>query len=403
MELDFSSAQFLRDPYPVYSQLRQEAPIVWDQPSKMWIISAYEDVSALLRDRRLGRAIEPDRAAPPILETLSAFHRLDEHSLFDKEPPEHTRLKSLVQSVFTPRRAEALRPKIQSTADELLEAALEHESFDLLADYAVPLPVYVISDLLGIPQADRGRLRPWSAAIVAMYELEHTCEQERRAVEAAAEFWDYLGWLAEERRRDPQDDLISALAGATEPGTGARLSEPELIANCILLLNAGHEATVNGFGNGMLALFKHPDQLGRLRGDLSPDLVRQTVEEMLRFDTPLQLFKRWVRDDLDYKGIQFKERERVALLFGSANRDPKRFPHPAKLDIARVDNPHLAFGAGTHYCLGAPLARLELAISLDALLRRAPGLVLIEEPERRESFVIRGLVSLKCRASRSVK
>ena len=333
-------------------------------------------------------------AAPADRESLPPFQRLDAYSFFDQEPPNHTRLRGLVAQVFTPRRVEALRPQVESDAGDLLAAALRRGRFDLVEDYAAPLPVAVIADLLGIPPADRGRLRPWSAAIVAMYELRHTPAQEQAAGQAAGEFWDYLDWLANARRREPQDDLISALAAAMDAETGARLSQEELIAACILLLNAGHEATVNAFGNGMLALFQDWRARERLAADASPTNLRRAVEEMLRYNTPLQLFRRWVYADCDYAGQRLQAGQQVALFLGSANRDPERFERPDEFDITRSDNPHLAFGAGIHYCLGAPLARLELEIALGALLRLAPKLRLDGDPVRKPSFVIRGYQSI---------
>jgi cytochrome P450 len=389
------TSEFQLDPYPTYSWLREEAPILWHPETCLWVISRYEDVSTLLRDRRLGRAMNAVQSPIPPVEDLEAFQRLSAFSMFDMEPPDHTRLRRLIAQVFTPKRVEALRPQVEATSNDLLDRALALGKFDLLEDYAVPLPVQVIADLLGIPQPDRLRLRPWSAAIVAMYELSHTPEQKSQAEQAAVEFWDYLQWLAAERRRFPQDDLISALTSATDAESGARLSENELIATCILLLNAGHEATVNGFGNGMYALFEHHKQFEMLAAAPTAELVRTAVEEMLRYDSPLQLFKRWVREDLEYKGIHFQTGQQVALFFGSANRDPDRFERPDEMDITRTENPHISFGAGIHFCLGAPLARLELNTSLAALFRRAPRLRLLEAPQWRDSFVIRGLKSLQ--------
>src|SRR5690606_17492672 len=233
-----------------------------------------------------------------------------------------------------------------------------------------PLPVTVIAELLGVPEADRHHLRPWSQAIVAMYELDHTPEQERRAVQAAIEFSDYLRQLARERRRNPQNDLITALAQVEEQGD--TLSEDELISTCVLLLNAGHEATANVIGNGMLALLHHPAQFDRLRAN--PALVSTAVEEMMRYDTPLQLFRRWTLEDVVYKGIELRRGTQIALVFGAANRDPAVFDQPNTFDITRADNPHISFGGGVHYCLGAPLARLELQIAIRTLIERFPTL-----------------------------
>ena len=398
MYFDPYSLEFQQNPYPTYAWLRDAAPLLWDESTRLWYVSRYEDVSALLRDRRLGRSIEHIQPSPPVPEHLAPFQRLSTYSLFDKEPPDHTRLRGLVSAVFTPKRVEALRPRIETGASSLLVAALEKGEFDLLEDVAVPLPVMVIADLLGIPEADRPRLRPWSAMIVAMYELRHTPEQEELAVQAAVELWDYLKWLADQRRRSPQDDLISALAIVSDSESGAKLSEEELIATCILLLNAGHEATVNGFGNGLYTLFRNPQQLARLQADPSIDLVRTAVEEMLRYDSPLQLFKRWVLQDMDYKGVQFRAGQQIALFFGSANRDPRKFANPDLMDITRLENAHISFGAGIHFCLGAPLARLELNVALKALLQGAPRLELVEEPVWKDSYVIRGLRELKVKA-----
>ncbi len=395
MNFDPFSPEFQKNPYPTYSMLREEAPILWRSETQLWYVSRYEDVSALLRDRRLGRGMGNPQRPLPLAPGLDAFQRLSDYSMFDMEPPDHTRIRQLVSQVFTPRRVEALRPQVVAAAKELLDLALAKDQFDLLEDYAVPLPVRVIADLLGVPQADRPRLRPWSAAIVAMYELSHTSEQEKRASQAALEFWDYLRWLAGKRRNNPQDDLISALAAVTDVASGARLSENELIATCILLLNAGHEATVNGFGNGMYALFCYPEQLAMLRAQPTPELTRTTVEEMLRYDTPLQLFKRWVLEDMEFQGNHFQQGQQIVLFFGSANRDPLKFKSPDELDIARTDNPHISFGAGIHFCLGAPLARLELNTALSTLFQGAPRLRLLDTPVWRDSYVIRGLKSLQ--------
>lgn len=397
MLFDPLSPDFKRDPYPTYERLRTTAPIFYADDQRMWFVSAYEDVAALLRDRRFGRSMEhilsrAELGLPPKNPKYAPFTRLSENSMFDKEPPDHTRLRALVHKVFTPRRVEDLRGKIEAICDDLLDAA--GGSFDLLEAFAVPLPVTVIAELLGVPEADRHHLRPWSRDIVAMYELNHTPEQAERAITAAVEFSDYLRQLARGRKSDPRGDLISALATVEE--AGEVLSEDELISTCVLLLNAGHEATVNVLGNGMWALFQNPDQLRLLRE--RPELVRTTVEEMMRFDTPLQLFRRWVLEDVDYKGFRLKQGQEVALLFGSANRDPQTFSDPARLDIMRADNPHISFSLGIHYCLGAPLARLELQVALAKLIHRLPNLRLTRTPEYRDSYVIRGLQSLMVEA-----
>ncbi|MFQ3566609.1 MAG: cytochrome P450 [Aggregatilineales bacterium] len=396
MLFDPHDPDFLRDPYPTYDRLRAEGPIQFDEAAGMWFVFTYEDVTALLRDRRLGRQIDhvlsrEARGLPPKNPAYAPFDALSEHSMFDKEPPDHTRLRSLVHKAFTPKRVENLRERVKQIAHDLLDEAAARGAMDVIADFATPLPVTVIAELLGIPEADRRLLRPWSQAIVALYELDHTPEQAERAICAAEEFAAYLRDLSRARRADPQDDLISALALVTD--NGDRLTEAELISTCVLLLNAGHEATVNVIGNGLLALLTHPDQRQRLTAH--PELLNSAVEEMMRYDTPLQLFRRWVLEDIAYKDKVFKQGTEIALLFGAANRDPAQFPDPHCFDIARAENDHIAFGMGIHYCLGAPLARLELQIAFDALLRRFPALHLTGSPPAyRPAYVIRGLQAL---------
>ncbi|MGO4752094.1 cytochrome P450, partial [Streptomyces sp. 2MCAF27] len=329
------------------------------------------------------------RTAPP--PEHEPFHTLNDHGMLDLEPPDHTRLRRLVSKAFTPRTVERLAPVVERLADELAEAFVAEGGGDLVAAVAEPLPVAVIAEMLGIPPEDRAALRPWSADICGMYELNPGEETARRAVRASVEFSAYLRELIAARRRAPGEDLISGLVAAYDEGD--RLTEQEMISTCVLLLNAGHEATVNSTGNGWLTLFRHPDQLALLRSD--PDALLPTaVDELLRYDTPLQLFERWVLDDIEVGGTVIPRGSEVALLFGSANRDPERFPDPDRLDLSRTDNAHFSFGGGIHYCLGAPLARLELAASFGALLRRAPGLRLVAEPRWNPGFVIRGLREL---------
>jgi cytochrome P450 len=393
MRLTFDAAT-LQDPYPLYDRLRAENPIFFDEESRLWFCSRYEDVNFFLRDRRLGRAIASDllpAAEAPAAVEDSAFARLGANSMFDMEPPDHTRIKKLVHKGFTPRRVARLRQQIKTAADGLLDEAQARGRVDLLQAFAEPLPVQVIAELLGVPGGDRGPLRPWSQAIVAMYELDHSQEEARRAYRAADEFSYYLRDLARTRRRHPQDDLISELALVEEAGD--QLSEEELISTCVLLLNAGHEATVNVIGNGLLALMTHRDQWRRLLDD--PALVPAAVEEMMRYDTPLQLFRRWVLEPFEYKGFRLEPGMQLGLMLGAANRDPAIFPDPGRFDVGRAPNTHLAFGAGIHYCLGAPLARLELGIAFETLLRRFPDLRLAGPPPRfRPKYVIRGLEAL---------
>jgi cytochrome P450 len=390
------SAAFVAHPYDAYAELRAQAPAIWFEPTGQWLIARFDDINALLRDRRLGRTYlhrhtheEFGRTAPP--PAHEPFHTLNGNGLLDLEAPDHTRIRRLVSKAFTPRMVESLRPTVRRLANEAVDGLLADGGGDLVARVAEPLPVAVIAEMLGVPAADQYLLRPWSADITGMFELNPSEETARRAVTASTEFSDYLRALITERRRSPGEDLISAFIGVMDEGD--RLSEQETVSTCVLLLNAGHEATVNTTGNGWWSLFRNPDQLDALRA--APDALLPTaVEELMRYDTPLQMFERWVLEDIEVGGVPIPRGSEVALLFGSANRDPARFADPNRLDLARADNPHVTFGAGIHFCLGAPLARIELVESFGALLHRAPGLRLVEEPRWKPGYVIRGLEQL---------
>ncbi|MGW2482225.1 cytochrome P450 [Streptomyces sp. NPDC001571] len=401
---------FVADPYPAYAELRATGRVHHYPPTGQWLIPHHADVRALLRDRRLGRSYqhrfshaEFGRTPPP--PAHEPFHTLNDGGMLDLEPPDHTRIRRLVSQAFNPRTVERLAPTVHRLAARLVDDFRAAGGGDLVAEVAEPLPVAVIAEILGIPDADRPLLRPWSAAICGMYELDPGEETAARAVRASVEFTAYLGELIAERRKSPgRGDLISALIAARDEegeggGGGAcagprRLTEQELVSTCVLLLNAGHEATVNTTANGWYALFRNPAQLTALRAE--PDALLPTaVEELMRYDTPLQLFERWVLEDIEFAGRTLPRGSEVALLFGSANRDPARFAHPDVLDLSRADNPHTSFGAGIHYCLGAPLARLELHASFGQLLRKAPGMRLVAEPEWGPGFVIRGLKELR--------
>jgi cytochrome P450 len=400
LELGFDPADagFIADPYPVYRRLREEHPILWNPATRQWLVSRHADVNRLLRDRRLGRTYlhqathaEMGRPEPPAWH--APFHELNDVGMLDLEPPDHTRLRRLVLKAFTPRTVEAMRASIQTIVDGLVDELGGAGDADLIADFVEPLPVTVIAELLGIPAADRHLLRPWSADFCLMYELDPPEASARAAVRAASEFGAYLHDLLAERRRSPGDDLISALAAVVDDGD--TLTETELIGTCVLLLNAGHEASVNGAGNGWWTLFRHPDALARLRAE--PAMLPTAIEELLRYDTPLSLFERWVLEPIEVAGVEIPRGEEVALLFGSANRDAAAFEAPDGLDLGRVPNPYLSFGAGIHYCLGAPLAKMELAIAFGTLLQRRPALDLVDAPRWKPTFVLRGLESLRVR------
>lgn len=385
----------MADPYPRLAALREEAPLHHDERLERWLVTRHADVRACLRDRRLGRNFrhvgseDQFDAAEPLDPRWQPFWNTERWSLLWLEPPEHTRIRRLVAAAFTPRSVERLREPSERLAQELLPEG----RFDLLRDYAQPYSIAVICRMLGVP-TDRGRdLLDWSHAMVKMYELDTTLQQAERATAAAAEFTKYVESLLEERRREPRDDMVTRLAEAEVEGK--RLTAAQIVSTIIVLLNAGHEATVNTLGNGVLALLRHREQWRRLvEGEVEPV---QAVEELIRWDPPLQLFERWVLEE----GVEIAREPvprgaKVALLFGSANRDPRVFADPDAFDLARANAAeHIGFGGGIHVCIGAPLARIELAAALATLVERAPGLSLVEEPRRNRAFVIWGLEALE--------
>jgi cytochrome P450 len=362
-------------------------------------VTRHADVRAALRDRRLGRNFRhvgtecEFAAAEPLDPRWQPFWDSERWSLLWLEPPEHTRIRKLVAAAFTPRSVEALRAPCAELAHELLPSG----DFELLRDFAQPYSIAVICRLLGVP-TDRGRdLLDWSHAMVKMYELDTTREQAEAATQAAADFRDYVLSLVAERRSEPRDDLVTRLVEAeVEGGT---LSDAQLVSTIVVLLNAGHEATVNTLGNGVLALLRHRDQWERLvAGEVE---AAAAVEELIRWDPPLQLFERWVLEkDVELAGGAVPRGAKIALLFGAANRDPRVFADPDAFDVGRENAAeHIGFGGGIHVCIGAPLARIELEAALGALVERAPGLSLAEEPRRNRAFVIWGLEGLELRAT----
>jgi cytochrome P450 len=389
--LDLDDPAVVADPYPAFALARAVAPVQWHEGLGLWLAFTHAGANAVLRDRRLGR-IWSDKAPAERFESFNLIHR---NAILEMEPPDHTRLRRLISTAFARGHVERLRPWVEELAGSLVDAMVERsggrEPVDVLTGMAEELPVAVIAELLGVPEADRPLLRPWSNAIVKMYEYGRTAAIEAGAEQAAAEFVDYLASLADERRRSPGEDLLSHLVQVRDT-EGDRLTEDELVTTCILLLNAGHEATVNVSGNGLLALLEHPPQLQRLRND--PGLLPTAIEELMRFDSPLQLFERTATEDVDIGGITVEKGQKIAALLGSANRDPAAFADPDALDVGRSDNPHISFGAGVHFCIGAPLARVELQASFGALLDRTSRLELGAPPTRRPEFVLRGLREL---------
>jgi unspecific monooxygenase len=347
-------------------------------------------VGAILRDRRFGREVPPGRAAP-VPPHLAPFYAVEAHSMLELEPPRHTRLRSLVLRAFTSRRIADLGPEIEALCHGLIDA-LPAGEFDLLPGFARRLPVIVIARLLGVPEAMAPDLLRWSNAMVGMYMAGRTRAAEDRAAAAAADFADFLRAYVAERRARPADDLITHLIAAG--AGGERLTTDELISTCILLLNAGHEATVHTLGNGVKTLL----QTATPPDALAPDRIAATVEEILRFDPPLHLFTRHAYEDVDVMGTTLPAGSEVALLLAGANRDPAVWSAPHRFDPGRPEKPNLAFGAGLHFCVGAPLARLELQIALPILFRRLPGLRLAEAPIYADVYHFHGLKALRLSA-----
>jgi cytochrome P450 len=398
VEFDPSDPGFLADPYPVLNRLREQVPLFYDSGRKRWFVTRHEDVRNCLRDKRLGRnfrhVLAPEEiGVPPLDPRWQAFWDSERWSLLWLEPPDHTRLRKLVAAAFTPRSVEALREPAHTLASELLEPLAEAGEMELLYDYAQPYSIAVICRMLGVPLDRHRDLLDWSHRMVKMYEFEVPVDAAQAANAAAAEFQDYVRELIGERRKHPRDDMVTALVQARVDG--GRLSDDEIVSTVIVLLNAGHEASVNTLGNGMLTFARHPHEWRRVVDGSVP--ASAAGEEMIRFDPPLQLFERWVlTDDFALGGVPIPRGAKIALLFGSANRDPRVFDHPDEFDIARENAAqHIGFGGGIHVCIGAPLARIELEASLEALRRTWPDFRLGEEPRRTGAFVIWGLEALK--------
>jgi len=394
---DPSDPGFLEDPYPVLNRVRESARVFYDERRDRWFVTRHEDVRACLRDRRLGRnfrhVMSPAEIGVPELDPRwPAFWATERWSLLWLEPPDHTRIRKLVAAAFTPRSVEALREPARTLARELLEPLAEAGRMELLYDYAQPYSIAVICRMLGVPLDRHRDLLDWSHRMVKMYEFDVPVDNAVAANQAAAEFTEYVRSLIEERRAQPRDDMVSALVDARVDGE--RLSDDQIVSTVIVLLNAGHEASVNTLGNGMLAFARHPEQWRRVvDGDVAPAAAG---EEMIRYDPPLQLFERWVLTDDFALGEQPIPRgAKLALLFGSANRDPRVFDRPDEFDVSRENAvQHIGFGGGIHVCIGAPLARVELEASVDALRRYWPDFRLDSQPRRTGAFVIWGLRGL---------
>lgn len=405
------------NPYPFYEKLRDHDPIHWDEELGFWVLTRYADIDALYTDARFSRAQglmrsfqrlseQEQQIAGPVFQSFSK-------TVFYADPPYHTHLRSLMNHAFTPRRVERLRPYVQKVVDDLLDAALAKHQPDVVHELAYPLPVLVIAELLGLPAEDRERFKKWSDDLFAILgTVRHkSTDLLERTAQSFGEMTEYVGHLSRKRRMDPQDDLLTALLAVTENSSscphrseqkqqstpekeGAQmLVEDELVANINILLSTGHETTTHLIGNGLLALLQHPGQMKKLQNE--PGLLDSAIEEMLRYDSPVQITYRSTLEDANIQGKRIRKGDLVNTILGSANRDPGRFSEPDRFNITRNQGRHLGFGVGIHFCIGAPLVRLEAEIVFETILRRFPRISLATETlEWQEHPIFRGLKSL---------
>ena len=396
VSIDASDPAFYQDPYATFQAVRAVAPVFFWEELGMWCLTSYEAVNAVFRDRRFGREIlhvatRDELGWPPPAEHLRLFHEVDNLAMIAREPPVHTRLRTLVNRAFVSRQIERLRPRVAALAHPLIDGFEDAGEAELIARYATPIPVTIIAELLGVPAAEAPRLVDWSHCMVAMYTPGRNRAMEDAAVAATRDFVAFLRTLVAERRAGPRDDLVSHLIAAE--AAGDRLSEDELIAGTIQLLNAGHEATVHSIGNAVKAILESgapPREL--FATDAS---AAAAIEESLRFDPPLHFFDRYALEPLEVEGVRLEKGEKIGLLLAAANRDPARWPEPDRFDPARPLLPNIAFGAGIHFCIGAPLARLELQVALPILFQRLPALRLAAPPRYRNSWHFHGLEALQ--------
>lgn len=395
--IDPADAAFVADPYPAYAHVRETTPVWHPDGQHLWYLTRFADVHAGFRDRRLGTTFlhrytpEELGLAPDVPVWRDPrwrdFQDFERWELLNLEPPLHTRMRRLVTEAFTPRTVEGLRDDAAERARSLLEPGRAAGSIDIVGDYAQHFSLGIICSLIGVPASDEPALLGWSDATVRMYEPGPSEEQQRASNEAAGAFRRYLLEVVAERRRSPADDLLSALLDATVEGE--RLTDDQIVSTSMVLLMAGHEAVVNATANGVALLAAHPAGWRRIRaGEVTP---RAAIEEILRFDPPLQWFERWVLDDgYEVEGVPIPVGSRVALVLAAANRDPRRHPEPDRFDIGRDDTTHLSLGGGIHFCIGAPLARLELETTLTELARSEPELTILPPAVRRPTFQFRG-------------
>ena len=398
---DAYDPKFLADPYPTYARLRDDSPVFYDETWGLTFISRHADVTAVLKDReRFGRDFRHRMAAEDVDQDLyrriyptqwPTWTSYVRESFIDLEPPRHTRLRRLVAKAFTRRSSEAFRPRLEQAADSILDTVLDERSMEAIGEYATPIPVAMIAELMGIAAEDHPRLLRWSHEIVRVFDERVTDEEGAAAEQATKDFAAYLEDVLVQRRSHPGEDLISAMLEVEE--SGDTLTDAEIVGTSILTLNAGHEAAVHAIGNSLLALARDEAAYQRLRdGGIG---ISSAVDELLRFDSPLQMFERWVLEDTEVDGQLLEAGTKVGLLFGSANHDERVYRRPETLDLAREPNPHVSFGAGVHYCVGAPLAKVELEAALGRFARRVARVRLIETSDRIESLVFRGVGRLQ--------
>jgi cytochrome P450 len=422
--LNLQREEIRANPYPFYEKLREHDPVHWDEEMGFWVFTRYADIDALYTDERFSRAQGLMRNFQRLSESERQIVEPVYHSfsktVFYADPPYHTHLRGLMNHAFTPRRVERLRPYIQDIVNELLDAAQRKDgTIDVIHDLAYPLPVMVIAELLGLPAADRDRFKQWSDDLFAILgtvrqKPSHLLE---RATQSLSEMTAYVKELSRKRRTEPEDDLLTALLSVTEdealdcphphdfsavPTTGplvrdrdasSTLTEEELVSNINILLSTGHETTTHLLGNGLLALLQNPDQMERLQAQ--PALLAPAIEEMLRYDSPVQITYRSALEDAYLQGKQIRKGDLVNTILGAANRDPQRFSNPNRFEITRSQGRHIGFGIGIHFCIGAPLVRLEAEVVFETILRRFPRISLATETlEWQEHPIFRGLKSL---------
>lgn len=386
--------EFLEDPYPIFRKMREGAPVCWSEKSKYWMVTSYDDVRAILGDMHYEKQLHKWKQVNPLVKLLpdvSPLLKSRSAWMLNQNPPDHTRLRGLVNRAFTPKMVAEMRPHIQEIADKLIDGLAGKSEFDLVSEFAFVLPVTVIAEMLGVPKEDREKFKKWSNAMTDTLEPSPNLDLFKKANQANIELFEYLRPLVAQRRREPKNDLISALVQAEDEGS--KLTEDELLANCVLILVAGHETTVNLIGNTARCLLQHPDQWEMVKSN--PDLVPGAVGEVLRFEGPVQVTRRLAGEDMELHGKKIKDGDMMVLFMGAANRDPEQFPDPDRFDITRDTKKHLTYGHGIHHCLGSSLADAEGQVALSTIIKRMPDLRLLPQTiEMRQTFALRGAKQL---------